>query len=73
MIAQHSMSDRLGRLQTGQTVDTAAVNRAIAAAGGTVRFPAGVYACHSIRLKNFVTLYLEPGATVETRSGGRIM
>ena len=41
-------------------MDTPAVNRAIAAAaaagGGTVHFPAGAYACHSIRLKSFVTL-----------------
>ena len=57
-----------GATADGKTLDTPAVNRAIAAAaaigGGTVRFPAGVYACHSIRLKNFVTLYLEPGATI---------
>jgi polygalacturonase len=50
------------------------VNRAIAAAaaigGGAVRFPAGVYACHSIRLKSFVTLYLEPGAAIVAAPAG---
>ena len=52
----------------GKAVDTPAVNRAIAAAaaagGGTVQFPAGTYACHSTRLKSFVTLYAEPGAII---------
>jgi polygalacturonase len=63
-----------GAIADGKTLDTPAVNRAIAAAaaigGGTVRFPAGVYACHSIRLKNFVTLYLEPGATIMAAPAG---
>ena len=44
-----------GAAADGKTTDTAAVNRAIAAAaaagGGTVRFPPGAYACHSIHLK----------------------
>jgi len=57
-----------GATGNGKTVDTPAVNRAIAAAagagGGIVHFPAGVYACHSIRLKSLVSLYLERGATV---------
>jgi len=57
-----------GAVADGKTVDTPAVNRAIAAAaaagGGTVHFPAGTYACHSIRLKSFVTLYVEPGAII---------
>jgi polygalacturonase len=57
-----------GAVADGKTVDTPAVNRAIAAAaaagGGTVQFPAGTYACHSIRLKSFVTLYVEPGAII---------
>ena len=52
----------------GRTQDTAAVNRAIAAAasagGGTVQFPSGNYLCHSIRLKGNVVLYLAPGATI---------
>jgi polygalacturonase len=44
------------------------VNRAIAAAaaagGGTVRFPPGAYACHSIHLRSYVALHLESGAIV---------
>jgi polygalacturonase len=63
-----------GATADGKTLDTPAVNGAIAAAaaigGGTVRFPAGVYACHSIRLKNFITLYLEPGATIVAAPAG---
>ncbi len=52
----------------GKTLDTAAVNNAIAAAnadgGGTVHFPAGVYLCHSIHLKSNVALYLDSGSTL---------
>ena len=57
-----------GAVADGNAVDTPAVNRAIAAAaaagGGTVQFPAGTCACHSIRLRSFVTLYVEPGAII---------
>ena len=53
-----------GAASDGKTIDTAAVNRAIAAAaaagGGTVRFPPGAYAC----LKNHVVLHLELGSIV---------
>src|ERR1019366_6156120 len=49
-------------------LDTAAVNEAIdaaaAAGGGTVRFPAGSYLCHSIHLKSNITLSLEQGSTI---------
>ena len=52
----------------GQTLDTAAINKAInaaaAAGGGMVWFPAGTYASYSIRLKSNVTLYLDEGATI---------
>jgi polygalacturonase len=52
----------------GTVLDTAAVNRAIAAAaeagGGTVEFPAGDYLCHSIHLRSDVTLHLGAGATL---------
>jgi len=52
----------------GITVDTPAINKAIAVAnargGGTVRFPPGIYACYSIHLQSKVILYLEPGATI---------
>ena len=57
-----------GATGDGKTLDTDAVNRAIAAAaaagGGTVLFPAGVYLCFSIRLQNYVHLYLDAGATI---------
>lgn len=57
-----------GAAGDGKTVDTPAVNRAIAEAasrgGGVVLFPAGIYACFSIRLKSFVALRLDPGATI---------
>jgi polygalacturonase len=52
----------------GKSIDSPAINRAIAAAaaagGGVVRLPAGTYACYSIRLASFVTLLFEPGATI---------
>lgn len=57
-----------GATGDGRTLDTAAINRAIAAAreqgGGTVRFPAGTYLSYSIRLKSKVALCLEPGAVI---------
>ena len=57
-----------GAVADGKTIDTAPVNRAIAeaavAGGGTVRFPPGAYACHSIHLKSHVALNLELGAIV---------
>ena len=63
-----------GATADGKTIDTPAVNRAISAAaaagGGTVHFGAGVYVCYSIRLKSFVTLYLEPGAIILSAPGG---
>ena len=63
-----------GAAADGKTIDTAAVNRAITAAatagGGTVRFPPGAYACHSIHLKSHVALHLELGAIVLVAPGG---
>jgi polygalacturonase len=57
---------QFGARGDGRTLDTAAINRAIAAAaargGGTVHFPAGTYASHTIRLMSAVTLHLDPGA-----------
>ena len=57
-----------GATGDGKTVDTPAVNAAIeaaaAAGGGTVVFPAGTYPCFSIRLKSFVALFLQQGATI---------
>lgn len=52
----------------GRTLDTEAINKAIEAAakagGGTVYFPAGTYATHSIRLKSNISLYIDQGATI---------
>src|SRR5580704_12913880 len=57
-----------GAVGDGQTPDTAAINKAIDAAvvagGGTVVFPAGVYASYSIHLKSNVCLYLDQGAAI---------
>ncbi len=57
-----------GATGNGKTIDSPAINSAIeaasAAGGGTVVFPAGVYVCFSIRLKSFVALFIEQGATV---------
>ena len=57
-----------GASGNGKSIDSPAINRAIAAAaaagGGVVRLPAGTYACYSIRLASFVTLLFEPGATL---------
>ncbi len=59
---------RYGARGDGVALDTAAVNAAIAAAadagGGTVVFPAGRYACHSVHLRSHVTLDLGAGATL---------
>jgi polygalacturonase len=61
----------------GVTIDSEAINRAIdaaaAAGGGTVVFPAGTYASHSIRLKSHVGLYLDQGAVLlaADTGGGR--
>jgi polygalacturonase len=58
----------------GKTIDTPAVNKAIAAAasagGGIVRFPTGTYACFSIHLRSKVALYLDPGATILAAESG---
>ena len=52
----------------GSAIDTPAINKAIdyaaARGGGTVYFPAGTYACYSIRLKSRVGLHLDSGAII---------
>jgi len=57
-----------GAVGDGATVDTPAINKAIAAAarsgGGTVYFPAGTYLSFSIHLKSNVSLYIDQGATI---------
>lgn len=59
---------QFGAKGDGATIDSPAINAAIGAAadagGGTVVFPAGVYASYSIHLKSKVALYLEQGATL---------
>lgn len=57
-----------GAKADGKTIDTPAINRVIeeaaAAGGGTIYFPAGEYACYSIRLASHIHLYLEQGAQI---------
>ncbi|WP_321334241.1 glycoside hydrolase family 28 protein [uncultured Bacteroides sp.] len=57
-----------GAKANGQTIDSQAINKTIEEAarngGGTVYFPAGKYACYSIRLQSHITLYLEAGAEI---------
>ena len=67
---------RFGAKGDGTTIDSDAINRAIAAAarqGGTVYFPAGTYASYSIHLASNVHLYLGQGATIlaAAPAGGR--
>jgi polygalacturonase len=53
----------------GRSLDTDAINNAIAAAhaagGGTVYFPAGTYLSASIHLQSHVGLFIDHGATIE--------
>lgn len=57
-----------GATGDGVTLDTDPINKAIttaaAAGGGTIYFPAGTYASHSIRLKSHIGLYIDQGATI---------
>jgi len=57
-----------GATGNGTTIDSPAINKAIdyaaARGGGTVYFPAGTYACYSIRLKSRITLHLDAGTVV---------
>jgi len=59
---------RYGAVGDGATLDTDAIQRAIAAAseagGGTVLVPAGTYLTFSIRLRSRTTLHLGAGATL---------
>jgi len=58
-----------GAAGDGQTDDTKAINKAIAAAandgGGTILFPSGTYRSGSVHLKSHITLYLGRGAVLE--------
>jgi len=57
-----------GATGDGKTVDTPAINKAIAEVaakgGGTLIFPAGTYMCFTIRLASNVSLYLSHGCTI---------
>jgi len=57
-----------GALGDGNTIDSPAIDRAIAHAaalgGGTVYFPPGVYASYTIHLRSGITLRLDRGATL---------
>jgi polygalacturonase len=56
-----------GAVGDGKTIDSTAINRAIEAAsatGGTVFFPAGLYACYSLRLRSAISLYLDQGSVI---------
>ncbi len=59
---------RFGVTGDGKTLDTPAINRAIEEVsrigGGTLWFPSGTYACHSIHLKSNVSIYLDSGAVI---------
>lgn len=57
-----------GATGDGKTVDTPAVNKALAAVaaagGGTLVFPAGTYLCFTIHLQSNVELHLAPGCVI---------
>jgi len=57
-----------GAAGDGRTLDSPAINRAIAAAaaagGGTVVFPAGTYLSVTVRLQSNIALYLDQGAVL---------
>lgn len=59
---------RFGAIGDGTALDTAAINRALAAAasagGGTVLVPPGTWRCHSLHLQSRVILHLAPGAVL---------
>src|SRR5260370_25539120 len=58
----------------GKTLDTEAINKAIAAAnnagGGTVYLPAGTYLSTSVHLQSNVGLFIDHGATIVAAGGG---
>lgn len=67
-VAQDFNVRELGATGNGTTIDSPAINKAIAAAaavgGGTVHLPAGTYLCYSIRLKSNVSLQFASGTVI---------
>lgn len=65
---------RYGARGDGQTLDSPAINRAIAAAhaagGGTVVVPAGTFLCGSVHLLSHVLLRLDPGCRLRASAAG---
>jgi len=63
-----------GAKADGTTIDTKAINNAIDSAaakgGGTIYFPAGIYASYSIHLKTNIGIYLEHGAVLLAAAPG---
>ena len=63
-----------GATGNGSTIDTPAINKAIAAAsaagGDEVLFPAGTYESVSVHLKSNVQIYLDAGATIRAAATG---
>ena len=64
-----------GATGNGSTIDTPAINKAIAAAsaatgGGIVEFPAGTYKSVSIHLRSNVDLQLDAGSTITAAASG---
>jgi polygalacturonase len=59
---------KFGAKGDGKAIDTAAINKAIDyvadRGGGVVHFPAGTYACYTIRLRSGVYLHLDSGSTI---------
>jgi polygalacturonase len=59
---------KAGAVGDGKTIDSNVINKAIdhivSKGGGVLHFPAGTYACYTIRLKSRVSLHLDPGATI---------
>ena len=64
-----------GATGNGHGSDTAAINTAIdavaAKGGGIVRIPAGDYPCHTIHLRDGITLYLDHGAVLRAAPAGQ--
>ena len=62
----YNVVTQYGAATNGTTMDTTniqnAINAAYSAGGGTVYFPAGIFLCNKLTLKNNVYLYFAPGS-----------